>query len=450
MNINKIHRFYFVGAGGIGMSALARYLIHLGKKVAGYDRTASLVTLALSDLGMFIQFADDLKLIPKEFLEKDTLIVYTPAVKREDNHLLNYFLSSDYQVIKRAELLAKVTKNSISLAIAGTHGKTSTSSLLGHILHEAGLEATSFLGGITENYQSNLILGGTKYTVVEADEFDRSFLQLSPDYACITSIDADHLDVYGQAESLENTFKEFAALTKKKLFIKKGIPIVGTTYGIDENADYKALNIKIEKGTYIFDVQTPTQRINHIKINQPGRYNILNTLAAMAMANNIGVSLEEIKKSILSYKGVQRRFSYRIKNENQILIDDYAHHPTEIKAIYESIREMYPKEKILAVFQPHLYTRTRDFEKDFVDILSKFDQIILLPIYPAREKPIAGVSSKNLVKLIKRQNLNVSWVEENELFLTIKESAYKLIVMMGAGDIGKMVKEVKYKFELDR
>jgi UDP-N-acetylmuramate--alanine ligase len=450
MNINKIHRFYFVGAGGIGMSALARYLIHLGKKVAGYDRTASLVTLALSDLGMFIQFADDLKLIPKEFLEKDTLIVYTPAVKREDNHLLNYFLSSDYQVIKRAELLAKVTKNSISLAIAGTHGKTSTSSLLGHILHEAGLEATSFLGGITENYQSNLILGGTKYTVVEADEFDRSFLQLSPDYACITSIDADHLDVYGQAESLENTFKEFAALTKKKLFIKKGIPIVGTTYGIDENADYKALNIKIEKGTYIFDVQTPTQRINHIKINQPGRYNILNTLAAMAMAYNIGVSLEEIKKSILSYKGVQRRFSYRIKNENQILIDDYAHHPTEIKAIYESIREMYPKEKILAVFQPHLYTRTRDFEKDFVDILSKFDQIILLPIYPAREKPIAGVSSKNLVKLIKRQNLNVSWVEENELFLTIKESAYKLIVMMGAGDIGKMVKEVKYKFELDR
>jgi len=450
MNSNKIHKVYFIGTGGIGMSALARYLIHLGKKVAGYDRTASPVTLALSDLGMFIQFADDLQLVPQEFLEKDTLIVYTPAIKKDENLLLRYFFSNGFKVIKRAELLAEVTKNSISLAVAGTHGKTSTSSLLGHILKETGLEATSFLGGITENYQSNLILGGTKYTVVEADEFDRSFLQLSPDYACITSIDADHLDIYGQAENLEKTFKEFATLTKRKLFIKKGIPITGTTYGIEENADYNALNIRIEKGSYIFDIQTPSERIDDIKINQPGRYNVLNTVAALAMANSIGVSSKDIKKAISSYKGVQRRFSYRINNENQILIDDYAHHPTEIKAIYESLRELYPEEKMLVVFQPHLYSRTRDFENAFVDILSKFDQILLLPIYPAREKPIVGVSSKNLVKLIGKKNKNVSLVEENELFSTIKESAYKLIVMLGAGDIGEMIKEVKYKFELSK
>jgi UDP-N-acetylmuramate--alanine ligase len=447
MKINEINRVYFIGAGGIGMSALARYLIHLGKQVAGYDRTPSTITLALSDLGMYIQFADDLKLIPQDFFKKDTLIVYTPAVKRDENYQLDYFLSNDFKVIKRAELLAIITNNTISIAVAGTHGKTSTSSLLGHILKLSDVSATSFLGGVTENYQSNLILGGNQYTVVEADEFDRSFLQLSPDYACITSIDADHLDIYGQAENLENTFKEFASLTKKKLFVRKGIPIQGISFGIEENADYNATNIRIENGVYIFDVQTPTEKIVDLKIKQPGRYNVLNTVAALAMANNIGVSLQDIAKALLSYRGVKRRFSYIINNENLILIDDYAHHPTEIDAVYKSLRELYPNNKILSIFQPHLYSRTRDFESDFIQVLSRFDKIMLLPIYPAREKPILGVSSQNLVDKIKTHNKNVSLVQSDELVSKIKECNYKIVLMIGAGDIGEMIKEVKQKIK---
>lgn len=444
MKLDKIHSVYFIGIGGIGMSALARYMLHLEKEVGGFDRTPSVLTQALSDLNIFIQFIDELKFIPNQFLDKEsTLIVYTPAVKRNENALLDYFFENKYKVVKRAELLGIITQNTICLAVAGTHGKTTTSSILGHILKETKVPATSFLGGIAENYNSNLILGGDKYSVVEADEFDRSFLQLQPDIACITSVDADHLDIYKNAEDLVNAFKEFGVLAKQKLLVRKGIPIESDTYGIDEKSDYDASNLRIEKGAYIFDVKTPTENIENLKIFLPGQHNVLNTMAALAMANSIGVPLQAIAKALLSYKGVQRRFSYRLQTEDYILIDDYAHHPTEINSVYKAISEMYPNTAVLAIFQPHLFSRTRDFESGFVTSLAQFDEVFVLPIYPAREHPIAGVSSDALVSKIKNLNPNVKLVLPKDLMQKARESNKRVIVMMGAGDIGEMVSDVK-------
>ncbi len=444
MNINNIHKIYFIGIGGIGMSALARYMQHLGKDVAGYDRTPSLITQDLSESGIKIQFNDDFKEILTDYLNiENTLVVYTPAVKRNENKLLDYFLSHEYKVIKRAEFLGRITENTICLAVAGTHGKTTTSSILGHILKEASISATSFLGGITENYNSNLILGGDKYSVVEADEFDRSFLQLKPDVACITSVDADHLDIYRNANDLVATFKEFGELVSQKLVVRKGIPIEAETYGINDNADYEASNIRIDNGAYLFDVKTPIDSIKNLKIFLPGQHNVLNTMAALAMATTIGVSLQDIAKALFSYRGVHRRFSYRLQTDDYILIDDYAHHPTEINAVYDAVEEMYPNEKVLAVFQPHLYSRTRDFEKDFVTSLAQFDEVVVLPIYPAREYPIVGVSSDVLVRKIEKINPNVELVLPRDVTRKIIESEKRIVLMMGAGDIGELVTVVK-------
>jgi len=445
LNIKSIHTIYFIGAGGIGMSALAAYMLHHGKEVAGYDRMPSSITFKLSNLGMYIQFADDLKLIPERYLDKKTWIVYTPAVKRESNSILNFFLSNGYTVIKRAELLTKITENTISLAVAGTHGKTSTSSVLAHILKQNGIPTTSFLGGITENYKSNLILGGNTYSVVEADEFDRSFLQLKPNYACITSIDSDHLDIYEKERNLVAAFKEFASLTQNEIIVKKGIPIKGITYGIEEDADYNASHIRIENGKYSFDLSTPNGNYQNIRINQPGKYNVLNTVAALAMANSIGVSLQDIAKALLSYKGVQRRFSIRIQTENLVLIDDYAHHPTEINSVYKTLRDLYPKEQIMVIFQPHLYTRTRDFQKEFVQSLAQFNQVFLLPIYPAREKPIKGITSRVLADKVSVKNKNVAWIKPAEILSKIKERKSKIVLMIGAGNIGEMIQVVTEK-----
>lgn len=447
MIINNIHKVYFIGAGGIGMSALAKYMLHLGKQVAGYDRTPTSITQTLSDLGMYIQFADDLKLIPEKFLDKNTLIVFTPAINENNNSLLKHYLDNDYKVIKRAELLAEISNNSISIAVAGTHGKTSTSSLLAHILKDNKISVTSFLGGIAENYNSNLILGGTTYTLVEADEFDRSFLYLKPDYACITSIDADHLDVYKNEKNLVNAFNEFAKLTKKKLFVKKGISIEGITYGINEKANYNASNIRIEKGQTVFDVQTPNETIKNVKINQPGEYNVQNTVVALAMANSMGISLPNIAKALLSYQGVQRRFSYRIQTPELVLIDDYAHHPTEINAVYEAVTKLYPNKEMLVIFQPHLYSRTRDFKKEFVKSLAQFHAVLLLPIYAAREKPINNITSKNLVEEIRKINANVDLVYPKDITKKITEINKSVVLMLGAGDIGEIVKEVQNKLK---
>ena len=442
MKLKKIQTIYFVGIGGIGMSAIARYFASNGKLVAGYDKTPSQITSSLEELGVEIHFEDSLKNIPISFLDKDkTLVVYTPAIA--ENHTeLNYFLNNNFKVLKRAEVLGKITESTFCLAVAGTHGKTTTSSILGHIMHQQ--KATSFLGGIAENYNSNLILGEDKVSVVEADEFDRSFLQLSPNIACITSMDADHLDIYGEAAVLEESFVEFANKVSGTLIIAKGLPLKGLTYAVNEAADYRAFNLKIENGKYIFDVQTPSETIKNIEFYLPGKHNVMNALAAFAMADVYGVPAKKIKLSLSTFKGVKRRFSYKIKTSDFVLIDDYAHHPTEINAVENSIREMYPKEKVLAVFQPHLFSRTRDFIDDFATALSKFDEILLLDIYPARELPIAGVSSEWLFHKI--ENKHKKLVQKNSLIKDIKNSTAKVVVMLGAGDIGVMANEVKINF----
>ena len=301
-------------------------------------------------------------------------------------------------------------------------------------------KATSFLGGIAENYNSNLILGEDKVSVVEADEFDRSFLQLSPNIACVTSMDADHLDIYGEAAALEESFVAFTNKVSDTLIVAKGLPLEGLTYAVNEDADYKAFNVKIESGKYVFDVQTPSDIIKNIEFHLPGNHNVMNALAALAMADVYGISLESIKLGLSTFKGVKRRFSYKIKTNDFVLIDDYAHHPTEINAVENSIREMYPNEKVLVVFQPHLFSRTRDFIDDFATALSKFNEILLLDIYPARELPIAGVDSEWLFNKIKNKHKKLT--QKNNLVKDIKNSSAKVVVMIGAGDIGMMIDEV--------
>ena len=441
MDLKNIHNIYFIGIGGIGMSALAQYF-HVNKyDVSGYDKVTSPISRSLENLGIKVHYNDDIKAIPQKFLnKKNTVVVYTPAVPK-DHKELNYFIEQGYQVYKRAEVLGEITKNTFCFAVAGTHGKTTTSTILGYILKEAGVNATSFLGGISENYNSNLILGGDEITVVEADEFDRSFLKLSPNMACITSMDADHLDIYGEKEALTQSFIDFSNKVSDKLFVKKGLPIKGITYGIDEEADYDAKNIKIKDGTYFFDVKTPSEIIKNIELNLSGRHNVLNTVAALAMANNYGVSLQTIAKALKKFKGVKRRFTYKIKNESLVLIDDYAHHPTEINAVAEAVKELYPDKEVLAVFQPHLFSRTKDFADDFAASLAKFDALILLDIYPAREKPIEGISSQWLLDKISLENKSL--VSKAMLMEALIESDAKVIVMLGAGDIGEMVEDVK-------
>ena len=429
---------YFVGIGGIGMSAIARYFASNGKSVAGYDKTATQITLDLEDLGAEIHFEDAVKNIPISFLDsKKTLVVYTPAVSK--NHAeLSYFLENGFTVLKRAEILGKITETTFCLAVAGTHGKTTTSAILGHIMNT--VNATSFLGGIAENYNSNLILGDDKVSVVEADEFDRSFLKLSPNIACVTSMDADHLDIYGDSEALNESFVEFTNKVENTLIVAKGLPLEGLTYAVNEAADYVAFNLKIESGKYIFDVKTPSSEIKNIEFHLPGQHNVMNALAAIAMADVYGISLSVIKERLSTFKGVKRRFSYKIKTNDFVLIDDYAHHPTAINAVESSVREMYPNEKVLVVFQPHLFSRTKDFIEDFASALSKFDEVLLLDIYPAREEPIAGVDSEWLLNKVVCKNKKLT--KKNNLIKDIKNSSAKVVVMLGAGDIGMMVDEV--------
>jgi len=423
------------------MSAIARYFKSNGKNVAGYDKVSTDITKSLEEFDIAIHFEDDVTLVPSEFKKLDnTIVVYTPAIPNKHSEL-NYFLKNNFKVLKRSEILGEITKNSICLAVAGTHGKTTTSTILGHILKEADVNATSFLGGISENYNSNLILGGEKISVVEADEFDRSFLKLSPDIACITSTDADHLDIYGNHDELLASFKDFAKKVSKTLIVKKGIALNGQTYGIEEDADYDAKNVRIQNGSYIFDIKTPSEYYKNIKINLPGKHNVLNTVAALAMANTYGIPLPVIAKALLSFKGIKRRFSYKIKSANKVLIDDYAHHPTEINAVIESIREMYPSKKVLGIFQPHLFSRTKDFADDFASSLSKFDELMLLDIYPARELPIEGITSSWLLDKVEIDDKRIS--SKENLLENVLNSNAEVIVMIGAGDIGELVEVIK-------
>ncbi len=442
MNLNQIHNVYFIGIGGIGMSALARYFQNIGKNVSGYDKTPSTLTSELIAGGMDIHFEDNISLIPDGFYVENTLVIVTPAVPVSHSEW-NYFVERDYVIKKRAEVLGLITKDTFCFAVAGTHGKTTTSSILGHVLYESGLDVTAFLGGIVENYHSNLIGSGKTITVVEADEFDRSFLHLHPNIACVTSMDADHLDIYGDKNAIEDSFREFAdkVADKTKILVPKGLDLEGLTIAINDQATYTAQNIRIENNSYVFDVQTPSQTIENIAFGLPGHHNLMNALMALAMADIYGVDSNKIVSALASFKGVQRRFSYQIKSPNRVYIDDYAHHPTEINAVHQAVRELYPGQKVLAIFQPHLFSRTKDFADDFAKSLSQFDQLLLLDIYPARELPMEGVTSSWLMSKINNQHKEL--VTKANLIPAILESDATVIVTIGAGDIGELVPSIK-------
>lgn len=442
MNLNQIHNVYFIGIGGIGMSALARYFQNIGKNVSGYDKTPTMLTNELIAGGMEIHFEDKISLIPTDYYPENTLVIVTPAVPSSHSEW-NYFIEREFTIKKRAEVLGIITKDTFCFAVAGTHGKTTTSSILGHILYESGEDVTAFLGGIVENYHSNLIGSGKTITVVEADEFDRSFLHLHPNIACVTSMDADHLDIYGDKNAIEDSFREFAdkVTDKTKLFVSKGLPLEGLTIAINEEATFKAFNIRIENSSYVFDVQTPSETIQNIAFGLPGHHNLMNALMALAMAKTYGSPTESIAKALASFKGVQRRFSYQIKSKNLVYIDDYAHHPTEINAVHQAVRELYPNQKVLAIFQPHLFSRTKDFADDFAKSLSQFDEILLLDIYPARELPMEGITSTWLLSKI--ENVNKCLISKEDLIPAILKNDATVIVTIGAGDIGELVPSIK-------
>ncbi|WP_051209995.1 UDP-N-acetylmuramate--L-alanine ligase [Gelidibacter mesophilus] len=440
---------YFIGIGGIGMSALARYFVAQGKSVAGYDRTKTDITEGLEGLGIKVHFEDSVDKIPSAFLSvSDTLIVYTPAIPK-DHAEFNHFRAQNFEILKRSAVLGEITKNTFCFAVAGTHGKTTTTSILGHVLYECDVPVTAFVGGVSENYNSNFLVKGTEVTVVEADEFDRSFLTLSPDMAGVTSMDADHLDIYGEAEELKKSFVDFTKKIKPngKLFVRNGLPLEGITYGIEDDSDYSAQNIRIINGSYEFDVKTPNETLYNFKFNLPGRHNLSNALMALAMSVEYGIPHQQLAKALASYKGVKRRFTYHLKTDDLVFIDDYAHHPEEINAVHQAVREMYPGKKVLAVFQPHLFSRTRDFAEDFGKSLSQFDDVFLLDIYPARELPMEGITSEWL--LTKIDNVNKKLVQKSELISEILASDAPVILTIGAGDIGEQVKYIKEALKIE-
>ena len=440
--MNQIQNVFFIGIGGIGMSALARYFHTLGKNVAGYDKTPTELTDELIQSGISIHFEDKIDLIPTYFTKETTLVVITPAVPKLHSQW-NYFIERNFEVKKRAEVLGIITRNTFCFAVAGTHGKTTTSSILAHILYQSGVDVTSFLGGIVENYNTNLVGNGKTVTVVEADEFDRSFLHLHPNIACITSMDADHLDIYGDSAAIEASFEEFASKIEDKnnLLITTQLPLAGKTVGVNEVADFEATNIRIEKSTYVFDIKLRNELITDVRFALPGKHNLTNALMAFAMAKIYGVSNEDSKKALASFKGIRRRFSYQIQSENLVYIDDYAHHPTEINAVHQAVSELYPGQKVLAIFQPHLFSRTRDFADDFAKSLSAFDSVLLLDIYPARELPMDGITSSWL--LSKMTNSDKKVIQKADLLPEILKSNATVVVTIGAGDIGAMVSDIK-------
>ncbi|MCF8716016.1 UDP-N-acetylmuramate--L-alanine ligase [Joostella atrarenae] len=443
MDLNKINNVYFLGIGGIGMSGLARYFKFIGKEVAGYDKTTSEITSGLTALGIAIHYDDAIENIPADFKNiENTLVVYTPAVP-SDNSEYGYFVSNGFNIQKRAAVLGLITKDSYCFAVAGTHGKTTTSAILAHILKETGTPITAFLGGVSENFNSNFLIEGDEFTVVEADEFDRSFLHLSPSVACITSIDADHLDIYGDKEEMERTFVAFSEKVKPggKLFVKSGLPINGITYGIEDNSDFSIRNLTITDSTYLFDLVTPTEHVRGVRFNKPGNHNLLNALAALAMATTIDTPLSRLAEALATFKGIKRRFSYHINQEDLIYIDDYAHHPTEIDAVYEAVKSVHPNKKTTVIFQPHLFSRTKDFAPEFSKSLANFDEIILLDIYPAREKPIEGITADWLLEMISSDNKQK--VEKRDLTEVLRKSDSQVFLSLGAGDIGLEVNTIK-------
>ena len=438
-NYNKI---YFIGIGGIGMSSIALYFINNGKQVAGYDQAKTDLTKKLSNLGANIHYDSSLSEIPKEFKNNnEVLIIYTPAISLSDVEL-SFFFDNNFTVLKRSEILGYISQDKFCIAIAGTHGKTTTATILSHILYENNIKFTSFIGGISENYDSNFIQNGNDVILVEADEFDRSFLTLNPNISCITSVDSDHLDVYNSNSELQKSFNEFASKLELNgvLFKHYDVPIDGVSYGFNKNAEYSIINYRNDESSTFFDIVYEKENSINVKFNMPGKHNACNALVAFAIGRLLKINDEQIVNSLNTFKGVKRRFSYILRSP-KILIDDYAHHPNEIKAIYESVKSLYPEKSIMAIFQPHLYSRTQDFMNQFAQVLSKFDEVTLLDIYPAREEPIKGVNSNKLLNQI--NNINKNLVDKLELKQVVKDSKADVFIIMGAGDISDEVYKIK-------
>jgi len=440
---NDMKSIYFIGIGGIGMSALALFYYKNGINVKGYDKTASSITDNLIDKGINVSFDDDVAHISDDI----DAFIYTPAIPK-DLHLFVYAKESKKPLLKRSEALGLVSKTLSTIAVAGTHGKTTITSILAHIYKYAGKEILSFIGGITKNYNTNVLMSeNPRLLIVEADEFDRSFLTLYPDKAIISAVDADHLDVYGTKEEVEQAFVSFTNQIKPDgtLIISEQIKNIFSTidvktYGFKEESDYCIKDFRIENASYVFSVYTYNKIIADIHFQVVGRHNVLNALAATAMAMEDGIDLETIKKALESYQGVKRRFEIVYQGKKTIFIDDYAHHPEELKYTINSLKELYPEKKITGIFQPHLYSRTKDFAEDFAKVLSLLDEIILLEIYPARETPIEGVTSEWLLEKI--DNKNKYYVQKKEILNFLKERNNELIVSLGAGDIDTIVEPI--------
>ena len=451
-------KLYFVGIGGIGMSALVRYFLSKGDDVAGYDLTPSPLTKALTEEGALIHYEDDPELIPEPFRSPDTLVVFTPAVPR-DHRELNFFIHQGNRVIKRAELLGDLTRRERGLCVAGTHGKTTTSTLLAHLLRSSHVDCHAFLGGISNNYQTNFLISEkSDYAVIEADEFDRSFHHLSPYIAVITSADPDHLDIYHTAEAYRESFEHFTSLISSEgaLVMKKGIPVTprlkdGTrlfTYTTgDEEADFWGDHIEIREGHLFFDWHYPAldgqpAGTLHVELGVPLLINVENAVAAMAVAYLCGAHLDELSQGVASFRGVYRRFDRLIDDPRCVLIDDYAHHPNELDPSIRSVRQLYPDRKILGIFQPHLYSRTQDFYREFAHSLDQLDEVILLDIYPARELPIPGVTSHLIAEAMEHKDVVVLPKEGLLPHLRSLSTLPEVILMVGAGDIDRLVPQV--------
>lgn len=428
--------YYFVGIGGIGMSALARYFHSIGKKVLGYDKTETKLTTALLSEGIEIVFEDRIDEKISSLKPEDTLVIYTPAIK--SLKILDFFNQNQFEVLKRAKVLGMITESTNCIAVAGTHGKTTTSTLVAHLCKEADLPFSCFLGGISENFKSNFLFNGNEYSVVEADEYDRSFLNLSPDWAIITSNDADHLDIYGDDAHIKESFNEFASLVGngKHLFVRKGIELGKPcqTYAVNEMADFYSDNLRLEGDKILFDFHGNGVD-ETFSWETPGIHNVENATAAIALLNQLGVDFETLKKGISSFKGIKRRYTKHIFESGKIYIDDYAHHPTELNAVIGSIRTFYPEKKLLVVFQPHLFSRTRDFVDGFAKSLENSDELILIDIYPARElqENFEGVTSSWLLEKVNHEKKEV--VALNEAFNKIQEKDFDIILTVGAGNI---------------
>ena len=453
MEIKDIKSVYFIGIGGIGMSALARYFLSKGKYVAGYDLTRTDLTAHLEQENARIHYEDDVMQIPEECKNPDnTLVIFTPAIPK-DHSELNYFISRKFTIEKRAQVLGIISKSTKALCVAGTHGKTTTSTMLAHILKSSKADCNAFLGGISKNYDSNLLLSPhSEYTVIEADEFDRSFHWLSPYITTITSVDADHLDIYGTAEAYRESFSIYTSLIKEDgcLLKKKGIPLHENvkegvkvyTYSAKEPADFHARNIRTENGEIYYDFIGKDVEIENIRLGVPAYVNVENSVAAIAMSLICGVSPSEAKHAIETYKGVDRRFDFKIKSEKTVFINDYAHHPEEIANSIKSIKALYPGRHVTGIFQPHLYSRTKDFYKEFAGSLSMLDTVILLPIYPARELPIKGITSELIYNNLK-QGVKKILCSKEELLSLLKSINTDILVTLGAGDIDNLVEPIK-------